>query len=228
MRTTSLKMVHLMAATLTLTQICLAQQIERPNATGADDAPASASGSVQTGNVGNNDSWRMVNHNGMWWYNHPNGHWSSWDGTRWNLYQPAKQMTRSSGDVEVSGAELGMGVGANRNSGLSNSPGAVINGKGGIGNTIVGGDLRRMDTRVRLPPSGNLTSPNLSPGGSSLPGGIPSHSFDHHGPGDGIIQTAPGAIGNGGGGAGQAPRGAGGVGGGAGIFGPRGVEGPRH
>jgi hypothetical protein len=227
MRTTRVKMVHLLAATLTLTQICLAQQIEQPTATGQDDATLLAPGPVRT-SAGDNDSWRMVNQNGTWWYFHPNGNWSSWDGTRWNLYQPVKPIPRPSGDVEVSGAELGLGVGDGPNSGLTNNPGAVINGKGGIGNTMGGAGSRRMHTRFRLPPSGIPTSPNPSPGGSSHPGGIPSQSFIHHGLGGGVIHTAPGAIGNGGGGAGQAPSGAGGVGSGGGIFGPRGVEGPRH
>jgi hypothetical protein len=173
-----MKVVRIMAAALALAPICLAQQNERSNAIGDDTAietrasidsgqtrasgrnPATGetnstsleAGRVQTSGAGANDSWRMINHHGTWWYYHRNGNWSTWDGTRWNPYQPATQNTgsggatdatdsmglvtgRHSGDVEVSGAQLGMGVGASRNSGLTNNPGSILNGKGGIGGT---------------------------------------------------------------------------------------------
>ena len=92
MRTTSIY-AQIIAA-LMLTQICLAQQIEQPNVIGDDDTaiqtntPSSDSGSVPASS-GTNESWRIVNQNGTWWYYHANGNWSSWDGTRWNLYQLA-------------------------------------------------------------------------------------------------------------------------------------------
>jgi hypothetical protein len=244
MRTTSIY-AHIYAqiiAALMLTQICLAEQIEQPNVIGGDTAiqtntPSSDSGSVPASS-GTNESWRIVNQNGTWWYYHANGNWSSWDGTRWNLYQPATQTTgsagatgaldprgqsvtvRHSGDVEVSGAELGLGAGANSNSGLTNNPGAVINGKGGIGGTKTGAGLPGVGTGVRLPPSGNITAPNPSTGGANPPRVVPNHGGNGGG-----IGTSPGAVGNGAGGAGQAPSGAGGTGSGAGVTGPQGAAG---
>ncbi len=171
MKTTGIHLVQALAAALTLTSICLAQQVEQPTAIREDN------------------SWRLVNQDGTWWYYHPNGTWSNWDGTRWNPFQPATQKTgsmgvsgasdsmglramdRHSGDVEVSGAELGMGMGASRNSGLTNNPGATINGKGGIGGTKFGAGLPGIGTGVRLPPSGNLSAPKQKTDGSIRSGG---------------------------------------------------------
>jgi hypothetical protein len=192
MKTASMKAVPVMAAALMLIQICFAQQVEPSGGRGADT-----------------DAWRMVDHNGQWWYFHPNGSWSSWDGARWNAYQPATQKTSSNGataatnpsrpsvtnrhkgDVEVSGAELGLGVGANANSGLSNNPGAVINGKGGIGGTKTGAGLPGVGTGVRLPPSGTLSNPNLNTGGTKPRNSTPNRGLDAGG-----VRTTPGATGN--------------------------------
>jgi hypothetical protein len=116
----------------------------------------------RSGNDSKAESWRIVNHQGNWWYYHPNGSWSSWDGTRWNLFKnaqsgasalpnnsstntsaagmnpsasPASARGRNSGsnsgDVEQSGATLGLGSGPNYASGLApRGIGATINGKG--------------------------------------------------------------------------------------------------
>jgi hypothetical protein len=153
------------AGLLLLATICHAQQTDGSvdesvvdNNPNISSRPAPASGA----NAAGAETWRMVNHQGNWWYYHPNGSWSSWDGARWNPYNnaeagasalrngsstntaatgtnasasPASARGRNSGtnsgDVEQSGATLGLGSGPNYASGLApRGIGAMINGKG--------------------------------------------------------------------------------------------------
>jgi hypothetical protein len=61
---------------------------ERP-ATGATVNAPGANVNVGTRPAGTPaNQWRYRQHNGHWWYYHPNNQWSYWNGNAWNNYEP--------------------------------------------------------------------------------------------------------------------------------------------